>query len=72
MTVEYQREAGTWPVPTPAWHKDKVEQDDISFTWTSGWVDRVTRCRGRERDTRTLMVEVQTLPQQRRQELSNL
>ena len=41
-------------------------RDAITFPGTSRSMDMVTRHSVREPDTRTLMVEVQTLPQQRR------
>jgi hypothetical protein len=50
-------------VPTSAWHRVKLDRDDITYSGTSKRVDMVTRARLRECDIKTSMEEVQTLPQ---------
>jgi hypothetical protein len=45
-------------VPTSAWHRVKLERDNITYSWTSKGLDTVKRARVREGDIKTPMVEV--------------
>ena len=56
-------------MPTSAWHRDELRRDD---TEDQQGMDMVTRPGVRERDIKTPMEEVKTLPQLHRLELTNL
>ena len=59
-------------VPTSAWHRDKLRRDDITFTEDQQEHGRGGQGQGEGGNIKTPMVEVKTLPQLHRLELTNL